>query len=154
MAGDAITGDELRAAIDRLGWYMQRGPDGEPATHPADRIIRDVERHRESGYEPGEAYRDADGAAWVYSPRRDATAPWLKPGCEGSWSTPTPKRPLTRLVPEGSSLAGSERDLIRADLGRLLEVLGLGDFARPQSSHEVFGMCIAEVVKLKEASRG
>ena len=63
-------------------------------------LIREIKNHcREPEYEPGGVYQDANGAPWVYSPRRDATAPWLKPGGEGSWSTPTPKRPLRRLVP-------------------------------------------------------
>jgi hypothetical protein len=47
-------------------------------------------------------------------------------------------------APDGS-LTGTERDMIRADLGDLLEALGLGDYARPESPHEVMRQCIDEV---------
>jgi hypothetical protein len=46
---EAITRDELRASIDRLGWYMQTEAGGQGVTYPADRIIQDVEHHREPG---------------------------------------------------------------------------------------------------------
>ena len=37
------------------------------------------------------------------------------------------------------------RDLMHADLGDLLEACGLGNFARPQSSHEVMQEAVAKV---------
>ena len=38
-----------------------------------------------------------------------------------------------------SALEPGERDLVLSDLGEMLEALGLGDYARPESPHEVFG---------------
>lgn len=147
---EAITPDELRAAIDRLGWYVQREP-GIPASthpaHPADRIIRDVERHREPGYEPYEIYEASDGRRWEFFADEDGQRGWLATGVAARYGFDFPPRPLRKMVPEGSPLADSERDLIRADLGRLLDLVGLGDFARPASSHEVFVMCLDEVAK-------
>ena len=40
------------------------------------------------------------------------------------------------------------QDAVLADLGQLLEVLGLGDYARPESPHEVFGQCVAKAREL------
>ena len=37
------------------------------------------------------------------------------------------------------------RDLMHADLGDLLEACGMGNFARPQSSHEVMQEAVAKV---------
>ena len=45
-----------------------------------------------------------------------------------------------------------ERDAIRADIGQLLEALGLGDYARPESPHQVMLQCIAEVRRLRRQS--
>jgi hypothetical protein len=39
--------------------------------------------------------------------------------------------------------------VLQEDLSEMLRVLGLGDHARPQSPHEVFLECIAEVKRLK-----
>ena len=50
-------------------------------------------------------------------------------------------------------LSASERDAVMADLGKLLEALGLGDYARPQSPYEVMLECIAEVAKIRAAER-
>jgi hypothetical protein len=50
----------------------------------------------------------------------------------------------------GGGLSTSERDLILADLGELLEALGLGDYARPVSPHEVMQQCIAEVRQIRD----
>ena len=44
------------------------------------------------------------------------------------------------------------QDAVHADLGQLLEVLGLGDYARPESPHEVFQQCVAKVRELTEGS--
>ena len=46
-------------------------------------------------------------------------------------------------------LLPKERDLVLEDLGKLLTVLGLGDHARPESPHDVFGMCLEEAGRLK-----
>jgi hypothetical protein len=46
----------------------------------------------------------------------------------------------------------SERDLIHADLGQLLDMLGLGDFARPESSHEVFQQCLARLASFRSGA--
>jgi hypothetical protein len=47
------------------------------------------------------------------------------------------------------ALTMSERDLIHADLGGLLEACGLGNYARPESSHEVMQQAIAKVRGLR-----
>jgi hypothetical protein len=47
-------------------------------------------------------------------------------------------------------LSATERDAVLADLGRLLDALGLGDYARPESPHEVMLQCIAEVERLRD----
>lgn len=53
-------------------------------------------------------------------------------------------------VPEShGDLNASERDAVMAGLGLLLEALGLGDYARPESPHEVMLQCIAEVKRLR-----
>lgn len=46
--------------------------------------------------------------------------------------------------------AQSEREAVRADLGQLLELLGLGDYGRPQSPHEVFLECLSGVRGYRE----
>jgi hypothetical protein len=43
----------------------------------------------------------------------------------------------------------AEQDAIRADLGDLLEATGLGDYARPESSHEVMQQAITEVRRIR-----
>jgi hypothetical protein len=48
--------------------------------------------------------------------------------------------------PDGS-LTHTERDAVMADLGQLLNTLGLGDHARPDSPHDVMQQCIAEVAR-------
>lgn len=147
VSTESITGAELRAAIDRLGWNVQHEPGIPSSTHPADRIIRDVERHREPEYEPGGVYQDADGDVFKYCNELAGDTPWL--GFTGElYAHGHVSQPLHKMVPEGSPLADSERDLIRRDLGQLLDLLGLGDHARPASSHEVFVMCLEEVAKL------
>ena len=62
---------------------------------------------------------------------------------------------LSAVREERDELAGrgvllpKERDLVLEDLGKLLTVLGLGDHARPESPHDVFGMCLEEAGRLK-----
>jgi hypothetical protein len=46
------------------------------------------------------------------------------------------------------ALTPGERDLVHSDLGQLLEAVGLGDYARPESPHEVFQMALAEVGRI------
>jgi hypothetical protein len=48
------------------------------------------------------------------------------------------------------ALTSGERDLVHRDLGQLLEAVGLGDFARPESPHEVFQMALAEVGRIQK----
>jgi hypothetical protein len=107
MTGDSITPDELRAAIDRLGYYVDRH-----ATHPAERIIRDVECHREPEYEPGGLYQDAIGQPFYRCP--DGRWIWLPEG--KPFSDHTPNRPLRKLVAEGSQAARLSRDAVIRDL--------------------------------------
>jgi hypothetical protein len=45
----------------------------------------------------------------------------------------------------------AEQDAVHADLSQLLRVLGMGDHARPQSSHEVMLDAINEVGKIRGA---
>jgi len=52
--------------------------------------------------------------------------------------------------PDGS-LTRTERDMVSTDLGQLLEVLGLGNFARPESSHEVFQQCLKVITEHENA---
>lgn len=95
----AITEAELRAAIDRLGWYIATA--AEPTTHPADRIIRDIERHREPEYEPGGIYQDAAGHRYLRKPYA-TDLPWLLIGRDGlvvERVESVPARPLRKLVP-------------------------------------------------------
>lgn len=135
---EAITRDELDWVLKRHGGRLN-----------AAELMEEIEANRDSTrYEVGVPYRDPEGNLWVFDRALGDDSPhWLRPGIEGSFEYATPRRPLHRFVLEGSPLADSERDLIRGDLGRLLDLLGLGDFARPASSHEVFGMCLEEVAK-------
>ena len=52
--------------------------------------------------------------------------------------------------PDGS-LTHAERDLVLADLGQLLDMLGLGNFARPESPHEVFQICLRKLAEHENA---
>lgn len=148
-APETITRDELAEAMRNVGSIadLSKGLRGlfEPGTDDlANAIFGYVAAHREPAYEPGEAYQDQRGHIYL----RSSTGDWVDySGVRHGGSFPL--RPLRRLVPEGSPLADSERDLIHADLGKLLDLLGLGDYARPQSSHEVFLTCLEEVAKLK-----
>ena len=140
MTDDTITRTELEWVLERHGARMDAGA-----------LIDEIEANRDSvQYEPGAVYEDPEGNKWVFSRALGDDSPhWLRPGLEGAFEYATPRRPLRLLVPEGSPLGIHERDLVHADLGKLLELLGLGDYARPKSSHEVFLMCIDEVAKLK-----
>lgn len=56
-------------------------------------------------------------------------------------------------LPVAAVLDRTERDMIHADLGQLLEVLGLGNYARPESPHEVMQQCIAKAARLRDGAR-
>jgi hypothetical protein len=58
--------------------------------------------------------------------------------------------PFIRAEARDGSPGTAERDLIRGDL---LEALGLGDYARPVSPHEVMRQCIDEAGKLRNGGR-
>lgn len=47
------------------------------------------------------------------------------------------------------TLNADERDAVMRDLGLLLDALGLGSHARPQSPHDVMMMCVAEARRLR-----
>jgi hypothetical protein len=140
MTETAITRAELEWVLQRHGGRLD-----------AAGLIDEIEANRDSiQYEPGAVYEDPEGNKWVFDRALGDDSPhWLRPGLAGSFEYATPRRPLRRLVPEGSPLSENERDLIHADLGKLLELLGLGDYARPESSHKVFLACLEEVAKLK-----
>src|SRR5580704_10741872 len=142
MTEDTITRTELDWVLKRHGGRLDAGE-----------LIGEIEASRDSTqYEPGAVYEDPEGNKWVFSRALGDDSPhWLRPGLDRSFEYATPRRPLRRLVPEGSPLSEHERDLVHADLGKLLNLLGLGDHARPESSHEVFLMCIDEVARLKGA---
>ena len=90
-------------------------------------------------------------AAPVLITRDELLSEWRK-AYPGECSCP-PDRPDRSCPQHGASLSASERDAVMADLGKLLEALGLGDYARPQSPHEVMLECIAEVAKIRAAER-
>jgi hypothetical protein len=103
-AEDTITLEELRAATGSFGL--------------ADGLWDDIMRRREQ-YEPGEVYQDADGIKWEYDPActipREGSwreCPWLRPGIAGPAAWVAPKRPLRKLVPEGSPV--SREQVLRA----------------------------------------
>lgn len=56
---------------------------------------------------------------------------------------------LPHLLAAGGSAHRAEQDAVHADLSQLLRVLGMGDHARPQSSHEVMLDAINEVGRLR-----
>ena len=140
MTETTITSTELEWVLRRHGNRLD-----------AAGLIDEIEANRDSvQYEPGAVYEDPEGNKWIFDRALGDDSPrWLRPGLEGPFEVGIPRRPLRRLVPQGSPLSHHERDLIHADLGQLLELLGLGDYARPESSHEVFLMCLEEVARLK-----
>jgi len=62
----------------------------------------------------------------------------------------TPGLGAALAEPDGS-LTRTERDAVMTDLGQLLEMLGLGNFARPESPHEVFQMCLRKLAEHENA---
>lgn len=55
------------------------------------------------------------------------------------------------LTAPGGTLTRTERDAVLADLGQLLEILGLGNHARPESPHEVFQQCLKAIMERENA---
>lgn len=137
---------------EELDWVLKRHGNRLDAAG----LLAEIEASRDQAqYEPGVPYQDPDGGLWIFDRAlADGSPRWLRPGLAGPFGYATPRRPLNRMVPAGAprELPPDERDLIRADLGRLLDLLGLGDGARPQSPHEVFTACLEEVAKLKRRS--
>ena len=114
-----MTGQPEAITEAELDWVLRFHSSGLTAQG----LIREIKDHyREPEYEPGEVYRDADGATWEYRPDSDGICPWLKPGGEGRWSTPTPRRPLRRLVPEGSEATARKT----VDRGQIINILAAG----------------------------
>ena len=99
----------------------------------------------------GELTGDLSAAAPIVITRDELLSEWRK-AHPGECSCP-PDRPDRSCPQHGGDLSASERDAVMADLGKLLEVLGLGDCARPQSPHEVMLECIAGVAKIRAAER-
>ena len=140
MSENVITRAELEWVLQRHGNYLN-----------AAELVGEIEANRDSTqYEPGAAYQDPEGNLWIFSRALVDDSPhWLRPGLDDQFEYVTPRRPLTPLVPLARrALLPDERDLIMADLGRLLMLLGLGGHARPASPHEVFALCLDEVAKL------
>lgn len=146
-APEAITRDELADALRELNITAGSASTFYPAV--ADGIFGHVLRNREPEYVPGGIYESATGRRYLRV-HNDAMkpGPWVliyEDGAVQPCPANAPKRPLRRLVPEGSPLGDGEQALIHADLSRLLDLLGLGAYARPESPHEVFLMCIEQV---------
>jgi hypothetical protein len=57
---------------------------------------------------------------------------------------------IAQLMTAEVASTNRERDVIMADLGDLLTALDLGDFARPESPHEVMRMCIRKAAQLSK----
>lgn len=55
------------------------------------------------------------------------------------------------LLAAGVAAHRAEQDAVHADLSQLLRVLGMGDHARPQSSHEVMLEAISEAGRIRLA---
>ncbi len=142
-SGDTITRDELDWVLRRHGGCLD-----------AAELMDEIAANRDSTrYAVGAVYEDPEGNKWVFSRALGDNSPhWLRPGLQDSFEYAVPRRPLHRLV--RFDLGETERDLIHGDLGKLLDLLGMGDFARPESPHEVFLMCLAEVARLVDDRKG
>ena len=153
-APETITEAELAEALRNAGSIadLSKGLRGlfEPGTDDlAARIFGYVAEHREPAYEPGEVYQSPGGVKFYRLREYEDGRVWLDIDADETVRHEVPGRPLRKLVPQGSPLSEHERDLIHADLGQLLDLLGLGNYARPESSHEVFLACLEEIAKLK-----
>jgi hypothetical protein len=80
------------------------------------------------------------------------TAPW---GELAEWERERFRRVIGAAVPsllaDEVSAHRAEQDAVHADLSQLLRVLGMGDHARPQSSHEVMLDAINEAGRIRLA---
>lgn len=97
MSGETITRDELAAYYRR---HDSSSLASEASAAMADRIIADIEAHREPEYEPGTAYQDARGDVYL----RSSIGDWVDRSGTRHGHT-FPLRPLRRLVPAGSEAA-------------------------------------------------
>jgi hypothetical protein len=75
-------------------------------------------------------------------PRLEHTGPHI--------STAMAEKFLAQVITAEVASANRERDVIRADLGDLLTALDLGDFARPETPHDVMRMCIRKAARLSK----
>lgn len=118
---ETITRDELAEALRGL----KITPEDENTFYPAvaDAIFEKAKRNREPEYEPGAVYQDADGGVWVYQPQGHdgGLCCWLSPGTQGVWSSVSPRRPLRKLVPEGSQASGLSYAGVRREVFRGIE---------------------------------
>lgn len=80
------------------------------------------------------------------------SAPW---GELAEWERERFRRVIAAALPTvlaaEVSAHRAEQDAVHADLSQLLRVLGMGDHARPQSSHEVMLDAINEVGRIRLA---
>jgi hypothetical protein len=80
------------------------------------------------------------------------TAPW---GELAGWEQERFRRVIGAAAPHllaaEVSAHRAEQDAVHADLSQLLRVLGMGDHARPQSSHEVMLDAISEAGRIRLA---
>jgi hypothetical protein len=154
-APESVTVDELAGALAELGIRINGNAYFPDLARNIFGYVGRQRREPEPGYEAGEIYEDAAGHRYMRV--GVAALPWLLVGKDGlviSRVEGVPARPLRRLVPEGSPLSDDEQALIHGDLSQLLDLLGLGSYARPQSPHEVFRQCLAEVGRRLKAHAG
>ncbi len=95
MADITITQGELAYELEQLGYIS-----GHHVTSPddvAELIFSTALTRREPSYDNGCVYSDAQGEFWVYDhPRRG----WYAFADSTAYAFLTPRRPLTKLVPE------------------------------------------------------
>lgn len=97
---ETITARELEEYFQRV--QQERGVMG-GAKAEAARIMRDIVAHREPEYERGQFYRDANGTTF-FCLRGEGKRPSFSTMPEGkTYPHEYPKRPLRKLVPEGSA---------------------------------------------------
>lgn len=72
-------------------------------------------------------------------------------GCRWSRARAAEREAARKLSEAQARAHVAEQDAVHADLSQLLRVLGMGDHARPQSSHEVMLDAINEVGRIRLA---